>query len=234
MKSCDVDAIFVTRHRSVLMTEGRLKLALSSGLSVAEWTFDDFSQTALICYYSIEPELVMALLRVHGVPWSSELCNNAAEYNKLKLLKWLHASSCPWDAVMVVHQASACGSAAMLEWLLTVTAPWSSDMKTNMFQEAGCNNNLSVTQWLRSEGVNWPPSFSVVKYENKRSNICWSVSSVQWALARGAGWLQWNCADYAADKYEEPQVEQQATQLLEWAHANGCPCTCGHVQQQQQ
>jgi hypothetical protein len=80
-----------------------------------------------------------------------------------------------------------------------------------------------------------PASFSVVTYDDKKElNICWSVAAVQWALARGSGWLEWKCEDYAAVKFEDVGFRQHATELLEWAHANGCPCTCGHAQQQQQ
>jgi hypothetical protein len=60
------------------------------------------------------------------------------------------------------------------------------------------------------------------------------VSAVQWALACGSGWADWKCEDYAVDRYQRMHFKQQATELLEWAHANGCPCTCGHLQQQQQ
>jgi hypothetical protein len=104
------------------MTESRLQLALSSGLSVAGWTFSSHSHVELMCNFSLEPEKVLTLLRLHGVPWDTELCNGAAYYNKLPLLQWLHTHSCPWDELVLVH-SSARGSVAMLEWLSTVTAP---------------------------------------------------------------------------------------------------------------
>jgi hypothetical protein len=78
----------VTRHRSALMTESRLQLALSNGLTVKDWTFATRTQAKLICYHCLEPERVMALLRVLGVPWSTDLCYHAAGYDKLALLQW--------------------------------------------------------------------------------------------------------------------------------------------------
>jgi hypothetical protein len=92
---------FATRQRSVLMTESRLQLALSSGLTVTGWTFSSWHQADLICHYSLEPEAVMTLLRDHGAPWSTMLCNAAASCNKLALLQWLHAHSCPWHVAGV-------------------------------------------------------------------------------------------------------------------------------------
>jgi hypothetical protein len=233
--SCsDCDGRLVTRQRSVLMTESRLQLALSSGLTVTGWTFDSRCHAELICAHSLEPEKVMTLLIVYSVLWCTNLCNGATFCNKLALLQWLHAQSCPWAATAVLNCASARGSVAMLEWLLAMTPSWSSDAKQAMLAYAGCHSNLAAAQWLRAHGAVWPKSFTAeIAQAETKLTLCWDVSVVRWALACGSGWLAWRCADYAADNYEI-YFEQQATELLEWAHANGCPCTCGHVQQQQQ
>jgi hypothetical protein len=225
----------VTRQRSVLMTESRLKLALSSGLTVTDWRFDTVQKAELICKLSLELEKVMALLRVHVVPWSTKLCEGAARYNKLEQLRWLRANSCPWKAERVLRYASMHGAVAMLQWLLTVTAPWSPDIKRAMLHAAACHNTISVVQWLRAPGAVWPKSFCWIEvYRGIRVRKCWKLPAVQWALASGSGWLHWRCENYAAEKYEDVHYKQQAAELLEWAHANGCPCTCGHAQQQQQ
>jgi hypothetical protein len=129
--------------------------------------------------------------------------------------------------------ASLGGSVAMLEWLVTVTRTeaWTFDVKNVLLEYAGWGNKPAVVRWLIARGALWPKSF----YRSD-AKCCWSLSAVQWALTHGSGWLKWQCEDYAADTYEDKTVKlkQQATMLLEWAHANGCPCTCGHVQQQQQ
>jgi hypothetical protein len=225
--SCKLDGKLVTRHRSVVTTESRLQLALSCGLKVASWTFESVPQARLIYLHSLEPEKVMTLLRVLGAPWSTKLCAGAARYDKLALLQWLHSHSCAWDQGLVLHYATLHGSVSMLEWLLTVTPPWSSDLRRNMLNLAASDNRLAVLQWLRVHDTVWPYAFAFAA--NKRS--CWTLSAVQWALACGSGWLAWQCEDYAPDKYKDAQDKQQATELLEWAHADGCPCTCGHVQQ---
>jgi hypothetical protein len=225
----------VTRHRSVLMTESRLQLALSSGLIVTHWTFDTWSQAELLCKHSLEPTEVMTLLRLHGVPWSTLLCDGAAYCNKLSLLQWLHTHSCPWDTWELLNAASAGGSIAMLEWLVTVTAPWSADLKQFMLNVAARFSRLAVAQWLKADGADWPAAFSVeCGYDDDRQKMCWSVSAVQWALSCGTGWLSWKCEDYAADEYDNTSSKGNAVAVFEWAHANGCSCTCGHVQQQQQ
>jgi hypothetical protein len=161
------------------------------------------------------------------------LCSGAAAFNKLALLQWLHSHSCPWHEELVLHYAGSCGSIAMLEWLQTATAPWSCDTKQDMLTDAGCHNELDVVKWLRDQGAIWPVAFTLcIQYTDRTLQKCWSVSAVQWALACGSGWLEWDCEDYAADKYSHAHYQKQAAELLEWAHANRCPCTCEHAQQQ--
>jgi hypothetical protein len=231
----DIEGKCVTRRRSVLMTESRLQVALNSGLTLTGWSFSSGSRADLICKHSLEPERVLVLLRMLGVLWSSDLCRCAAYCNKLALLQWLYSRSCLWQQGPVLLDASAGGSVAMLEWLLTVTPPWSSDSKQRMLHVAGCRNTFAVVQWLRDHGADWPQSFcACIKHFDSLKSTCWPLSTVQWALACGSGWRAWHCEHYAAEQYQDMKTKQRATELLDWAHANGCPCTCGHVQQQQQ
>jgi hypothetical protein len=228
----ELDDKLVTRQHSVLTTENRLQLALSSGLTVADWTFDKRVCAQALCHYSLEPEKVMMLLRVHhDVPWSTMLWNIAAFYNKLALLQWLHAHLCPWEEAALMSFAIAGGSIAVLEWLSTIVyAPWTPSVKIAVLKVAACEGQLDVVQWIRAHGADWPSSFYVRgNAAAGKPSRCWNVSVVQWALAHGLGWLCWKCEDYTADKYESDKYKQQATELFEWAHANGCPCTCGYI-----
>jgi hypothetical protein len=102
-----------------------------------------------------------------------------------------------------------------------------------LLSRAGCHGELPAMQWLIDHGAMWPDVF----YDDSDVKQCWSVLVVQWALAHGSGWRKWKYEDYADDDdyyYEDEKFAQRATELLDWAHTNGCPCTCGHVQQQQQ
>ena len=80
------DKKFVTRHRSVLLTESKMQLALYSGLSVEVWTFSKWCYTELICVHSLEPVKVLISLRLRGVPWHEWLSSCAALHAKLPLL----------------------------------------------------------------------------------------------------------------------------------------------------
>eukprot|EP00953_Heterococcus_sp_UTEX-ZZ885_P007507 4542-Heterococcus_DN1.PRE.2 len=149
----ELDKKFLTTHRNVLVRESRLQLALSSGLTVTHWRFDTLQRAKLICKFSLEPEKVVALLRVHGVPWSSKLCNSAASSNKLALLQWLHSHSCPWEEHIVLHYASMGGSAAMLQWLSSVTEPLVPYEMQDLLADAGSVSNIAAAQWLRARGA---------------------------------------------------------------------------------
>jgi hypothetical protein len=163
----DSSADLTTTHRSVLMTESRLRLALSSGLTVTEWDLDKGTRALIICKDSLEPERVMTLLRLHGVPWSVLLCICAAYFNKLALLQWLRSHSCPWQEKSVISAASARGSVAMVQWLVSVTPPLSTKAKQILLNNAACHNDEhAVMQWLRAPGAAWPVSFCFVKATN--------------------------------------------------------------------
>jgi hypothetical protein len=227
----------VTRQRSVLLSASRLQLAISNGLAVEGWTFEGWSHAELVCKHSLEPQQVMALLRLHGVPWSATLCEVAASLSKLSLLQWLRASSCPWQESYVLGQACMRGGVAMLEWIRTVVPPWSAARKRKMLNGAGWSDNLAVSKWIKAQGAEWPSKFigtGISTGTGTASVQCWSLTTVKWAIASGSRWLDWLCEDYVADKYTESDAKQHAVDVLKWAHANGCPCTCGHQQQQQQ
>jgi hypothetical protein len=223
----------VTKHGSTLMTERRLKLALAAGLSVEGWTWSKPSRADWICKHSVEPERVMTLLRLHGVPWHEALCNAAAVQAKLPLLQWLRSSSCPWVEEHMLVNASVGGSVAMLEWLASVTEPWPEDALAEMINTAASCNKLAAVKWLRARGAQWPDSFTsqYIDAEYVAAKQCWGLAAVQWAVAAGSGWLNWKCEDFNDDKYQRICDKRQAIALLKWAHANGCPCTCKQQQQ---
>jgi hypothetical protein len=163
------------------------------------------------------------------------LCDVAARYGKLQLLQWLRASSCPWQEPLMLMTACRGGSVPVLEWLRTVTAPWTSALQTGLLKRAGWSNHLAAVQWLIAQGAEWPPTFAGCYMSNEDTTAyeCWSLSAVQWAIASGSGWLDRHCADYAANNFINTTAKRHAAEVLEWAHANGCPCTCGHQQLRQ-
>jgi hypothetical protein len=104
-----------------------------------------------------------------------------------------------------------------------------------MLERAAWCDKLATAQWLRAQGAQWPTTFigRYLSVNDEKVNQCWSLAAMQWAIASGSGWLDWQCEDYASVKYYYDIDKQQATDVRNWAHANGCPCPCDHHQQHQ-
>jgi hypothetical protein len=233
--TCAQDIKCVTRYRSTIVSESRLLHAKANEFRLVDLDITQGRHAKLICQHSLEPERVITVLRLHNVAWNNVICREAAYHSKLSLLQWLHHNDCDSHEVNVLVNASRGGSVSMLEWLAAVSKPWSKSTKQEMLTDAACCDKLAAAQWLRERGAAWPAKFAD-QYEDAISTEtvkqCWSLSAVQWAVTAGSGWLKWKCEDYAAGRYCADD-KQQATDVLNWAHANGCPCTCGYQQQQQ-
>jgi hypothetical protein len=236
-----------TRHRSALISLSRLQYAKACGLTQAvtdiDLTKDAYAEA--VCQQSLEPLAVVTELRTHGATWNETLCSHAAFNGELQLLIWLRNYGCPWNEERVLLNASSSGNMQLLEWLQTVTARsvWSSDVQTRMLNQAGNYGKLEAAQWLRSCGAAWPQSFtSAVQFGAKSDDLAstlfassWTLPLVQWAISSDSGWRTWRCEDYNEQNrmWHSHVSRQNATAVLKWAHANGCPCTCGQRQQQQ-
>jgi hypothetical protein len=112
----------------------------------------------------------------------------------------------------------------MLEWLAGVTEPWSGSTTAKMLDRAAWFDKLAAAQWLRARGAAWPTKFIGQFFMHGGDEImryCWSLSTAQWAVACGSGWLEWKCEDYAASCFRSVKLKRQACAVLQWAHANG-------------
>jgi hypothetical protein len=119
-----LDSKCVTRHRSSIMSESRLQHAKRSGLRIIDLDMTQPKHAELICKYSLEPERVLTVLRLHGVPWDHVLCRKAAYFCKLSnvmtvLKPWDHcaaASSSQLAAALSIFAATRCGHGFVTVW----------------------------------------------------------------------------------------------------------------------
>eukprot|EP00953_Heterococcus_sp_UTEX-ZZ885_P003350 2338-Heterococcus_DN1.PRE.5 len=194
------DTKCVTRCRSIIMSESRLQHAKFNEFVVADLDITKSRHAAMICEYSLEPERVVAALRLRGAPWDSMSCRYAAFSGRLSILQWLHRKECQWDEYNVLLNASRGGSVPMIVWLKSVTEPWSKGTLVSMLIEAASCDKLAAAQWLRANGAAWPTKFASEYTTNaKTSKQCWSLSVLQWAIASSSGWLNWKCDEYDAN-----------------------------------
>eukprot|EP00953_Heterococcus_sp_UTEX-ZZ885_P035548 18346-Heterococcus_DN1.PRE.2 len=215
------------------MTAARLQLALDGGVTMAALQENVFRLSNNVAR-SPEPIKVLKLARQHDLEWSFAFTLTAASRNNLQLLQWLRSAECPWCEGSVLLAIAARGTTEVLEW---VQSQISSEAFTyevqNMLETAAQDDNLQVVQWLRQQAAaEWPTNFcdTILVFDfnnpaNNRMNRCWSKRAVSWALANGGTWGNWHCSLSSAERYTGKYVPQ-AAELFEWAHKNGCPCTC--------
>jgi hypothetical protein len=115
----------------------------------------------------------------------------------------------------------------MLPWLLSIVREWSQEEKNKFLLEAGSANGIAALQLMLHEGAEWPSSFfGEQSVDAEFARYSWHFRAVAWAISKGYGWGMWRYQHYAAELYTEEYNRQNAEDLFEWAHENGCPCTC--------
>jgi hypothetical protein len=217
-----------TSVASAVITADRLQMAFNDTLAVAQLYRGSFGRK--VARYSLEPVVVFALAKQHDLRWDDQYCSCAAAENRLDLLQWLRSRGCPWDVdgmLAVMSRYGKLNRRAMLEWLQSRTRPWTGEEKSSLLWAAVQSRSYPDAEWLREQGAAWPNSFiPVINW------VRWTQPMVKYALAHGAAWGDWDCQTLLPEAVEQhmcPRNQQRAKELLDWAHANGCPCTCGQV-----
>jgi hypothetical protein len=200
-----------------MLTEARLQLALKDTVTAAELQGNPSAFAEDVVRHSLDPTGVLSLLKQHDLVWNSDLCDKAALNGKLQLLQWLHESGCHWDEQQVIDKAAIWQHLVMLNWLYEVTGPWTDDSNDRMMLMAGFHNNLSVVKWLHAQGVHWPEQlYGTATWRSISRELCWKPEVVQWALANGCTWGDWQCQQLAAHRYVEHFSRERAIELFEW------------------
>jgi hypothetical protein len=223
-----------------MMTADRLQLALDNGLTMEQLTQNQLI-LAIAVMNSSEPIAVLTLAKVLGLQWVDYFTDFAADEQKYELLQWLRKCGCPWNLDVIAEDALDRSDLEHMKQLRAVTGPWAVHLLSAKLWYAGVENELDIVKWLREQGAEWPTNFNCINIAPNRH--CWSLQCVQWALANGSTWLGWRCQDLASQNYScssddaehvddtcDPHCDRKyAAELFEWAHENGCPCTCGNA-----
>jgi hypothetical protein len=221
--------VYQTSHRSSFVTAARFSLAVDSGLQMPDAS-DVAKFFENLPVYSQQPIEVLTLARVHGAAWHEDMCLDAAYYGNSELLKWLHKSGCPWvklDVAVNNIRGKRGQRELILPWLLSAVGQWSQQDKNELLCEAGGMHNFPALNLMLAEGAEWPSSYVGEHMDDgKRTRACWRFQAVAWALSKGYSWGAWRCQDLAPELYTDDANRADAINLFEWAHKNGCPCTC--------
>jgi hypothetical protein len=213
---------------SAVITADRLQMAFNDKLTVAQLRPQLFGHS--VAQLSLEPITVFALAKQYDLSWDVEHCLWAVLEDRLDLVQWLRSRGCPWNIDHIFTRISSLRrvDVDMLKWLRTKTGAWAADRKASLLRAALQIEKYPAAEWLRQQGAAWPDSFRISKYW-----VVYTQPIVKYALDHGAAWGVWDCQKLLPATVEQhmlPCNQQLAKELLEWAHANGCPCTCGQAQ----
>jgi hypothetical protein len=230
-----------TSYRSAITTAARLELALDSNLQIADLQSDSRHFAWTVVFLSLEARSVLALARGHGLQWSGCLTYVAALKNEFELVRWLYESGCPTHFPDVITFAIKFDRADILAWVRSLAGVrWYAGFLNDSLVEAGRAGSVAAAAWLRTQGAEWPASFVTWGRFSmpQGSYVCWRWNTVKWALANGCTWGDWECRAATREHCHcddcgrnrshgrERCSKGHARELLEWAHNNGCPCTC--------
>jgi hypothetical protein len=191
-----------TSFASAVRTADRLQLALDDKLTIAQLQATDFGFT--VSYHSL--------------------------HSKMDLLQWLLRRGCPWniDSILALIALRKL-HLPLLKWMRTKSGPWAAELQAVLLRTAVRTEAFAAADWLREQGAAWPNSFQA----GAPYWVEWTLPMVKYASEHGASWGEWKCEKFSPDMIEQrmdPDDRQHAKELLAWAHANGCPCTCGGAQ----
>jgi hypothetical protein len=235
-----------TNYSSTLITAARLQFAIESGLHMADLQIYDSDVATFVARLSLDPIAVLIHARSCGLEWTPYLALCAVWYNRLQLLQWLQKVDYPLDVPALVHAAVHEQNIDMLNWLRSNTAAeWTADLLQRLFTSAGVSGAIKALQWLRDTGAEWPKCSvipGITAARQYRAKQMWAIPSIEWALANGSSWGDWQCSELEVNGFACYQCRRivdyncrdshcakqniKALDLFAWAHANGCPCTC--------
>jgi hypothetical protein len=116
-----------------------------------------------------------------GCDLSSCACNEAAENGHLDTLRWLRDHNCPWYVSEVCMNAARYGHIDIFDYVIEQGEVLDAELLTETLNYAGEFSQLSVVQWLRQHGAQWPAALG----SGQRYIHQWSGDTLAWARAEG-------------------------------------------------
>lgn len=132
------------------------------------------------------------------------ICEHAAIFGQIRIIKWARANGCPWDEDTCTIAADS-GHLKTLQWLRANGCPWDKWTCAN----AAENGHLEILQWARANGCPWDAWTCAWAAEKGH------LSTLQWARANGCRWDRNTC------KYA---VQKGHLVVLQWLNTQDCPC----------
>lgn len=151
-------------------------------------------------------DLVKSIYYGNDVKLTHLLCNDAALYGRLDILKWLRKKQCPWESSMQ-DSASEGGHLDILKWAVD------NGYKCTglVYRSAAQYGHMHILEWAYANN-----------YGFDNYDICGDavrggqLDILKWLRQRNCPWDYDVCLGAASRGYID---------IIKWAHENGCPCS---------
>eukprot|EP00953_Heterococcus_sp_UTEX-ZZ885_P029723 15761-Heterococcus_DN1.PRE.1 len=163
-------------------------------------------------------------LQRHGYTWNADVGYAAYRCGSVPVFELLLQQGCPLDELegeeAIAHLACEDEHLPALQYCLNF-ASIALEGRTGwaLLANALINDQLCTAQWLKQQGVEWPPRLWMTDSSNVYK-LC-SVKALEWAIGAGCPWGIWQkglCEKFVVHSGEYDEVA--------WAHRHGCPCKC--------
>eukprot|EP00611_Tribonema_gayanum_P021865 TRINITY_DN429_c0_g1_i2.p2 TRINITY_DN429_c0_g1~~TRINITY_DN429_c0_g1_i2.p2 ORF type:complete len:423 (-),score=115.64 TRINITY_DN429_c0_g1_i2:566-1834(-) len=183
--------------------------------------------------------------RAHGCRWGKHLTLLAASAGDLRLLRYLLANACPWDAHQAFGAAVSAGRAHILPCIHGMMRHlnmelWPKSTAAEWCAAAAGGGHMAVLQWLHRGGCPWDHRTCaaaargghLVLLQWARDNRCeWSECTCFAAASAGhlhiLQWARANRCDWCGEDVCRTAARNGHLEVLLWARANGAPWGCG-------
>ena len=213
----------------ITIVENRIYLNMNTDNSIMEllWRFGetheklrrDIKKLSSIIQLELEPYLskvsiyevdsdryvfygIRCMIEIEG-QLENTLCEKAAYYGNLRLLKWARKNGYPWNE-STCAEAALTGCLEILKWARENGCPWN----IMVCKHAACNGRLEILKWARENGCPWDET--ICSYAAAYGYL----DVLKWARENGCPWNK-RTLEYAE--------MAKHSDIIKWCKDNNCP-----------
>jgi hypothetical protein len=126
---------------------------------------------------------VVQYLHEIGCPWNTRTCWSALFGNDSTVFKWLYTQGCPCDVIEVCSTSISLNRIDIIEFIIQQQgAVINASQMTQLLNYAGLRDKLTIAQWLRQQGAQWP---AILRVGTGMFVKQWSDDMIAWARSEG-------------------------------------------------
>ena len=186
--------------------------------------------------------VILQWLRAKDTVWDERMCAAAAADGELDVLKWLRELGCPWDET-TSKSAREGGHLEVLQWAHTSGCPWHLSVGTNRVEVLGFKLEeleafpvpveVVVTHILGSDNLPNPADLARLRAVNHAMRDAVEATGREIKELNFESTVALGCLSVVQRLHRQGRLEKRVVcecaakyghlEVLQWAHANGCP-----------